>query len=94
MAAQDYKMAINSAIYSKVGTASGTATAISTTNPEKYDSMQVWNDHASVTLVCAVNGASVSVLPGESIGLDIRHSPNSVKVSGNGATYRIVSVGR
>lgn len=89
-------MAINSAIYAKSAASSTTATALSTTNPEKYDSWQLFNDDAAIAQTFAINGAAVKVLAGESVGVDIRCSPNSVTVVSASGTpaYRVIALGR
>lgn len=87
-------MAINNAFYTKEDTATGSAVAISTTNPEKYDGFQFFNDHASLVLTVLFKGKNFTVKAGESISIDVRESPNNIKVSGNTCTYRIWGVGR
>lgn len=89
-------MAINNAIYSKSGNSATSAAALSTANPEKYDSWQFFNDDAAIAQTFVVNGASVKLLAGETIGLEIRASPNSVTVASASGTpaYRVMAVGR
>ncbi len=89
-------MAINNAIYTKNAASSTTATALSTANPEKYDSWQFFNDDAAIVQTFAVNGASVKVLAGETVGVDIRCSPNAVTVASASGTpsYRVIALGR
>lgn len=89
-------MAINNAIYSKSGTSSTSAGALSTANPEKYDSWQFFNDDAAIAQTFTINGAAVKLLAGETIGLEIRASPNLITVVSASGTpaYRAMAVGR
>lgn len=89
-------MAIYNAIYSKSGTATTTPTALSTVNPEKYDSIQLFNDDAAIAVTFAINGASVKVLAGETISIEVRACPNNITVASASATaaYRVIAVGR
>ena len=89
-------MAINNAIFSKSGTATTSPVAISTTDPQKMDSWQLFNDDAAITITFTMNGQLVKVLPQESISLDVRCSPNAITVTSASGTpaYRAMAVGR
>lgn len=89
-------MPINNAAYAKSATATATPTAIETTHPEKYDEFQLFNDDAAIAITFVIVGASVKVLAGESIGMNVRCSPNSITVASASATpaYRVMAVGR
>ena len=89
-------MAINNALYSASGTSGTTYAALSTANPEQYDSVQLYNDDGSIVQYFQIKGQDVKVLANSVVSIDIRCSPNSVKLKSASGTpaYRVIMVGR
>ncbi len=84
-----------SAIYSKEGTATGSAVALETTHNGKYDHWQFYNTHASQDLVLTINGSNDITIDADSTqAVDITASPNDVTVKTNNTTYRILATGK
>ena len=86
--------ALYRSMYSKEGTATGSAVQLSTTNNIKADHWVFRNTHASQALTLVILGQTVTVGSGETYEADIVAAPTQITVQTNGTTYGIQGMGR